>query len=187
MQYGAGVLSRAVYFNLYQLLPVARTCETLRDLFACHISQASVQRAARLTSAKLVRTEQRLKAAIRNSAVIGADETGIRVADSGAWVHVARTDHLTHYGFDARRGKAAMDSIGILPHFIGTLVRDGFSSYKWYERCRHSLCNAHLLRDLRFVEELDAAQKTWTTALAELLVKIMGCPRSMIRLVIQSL
>ena len=119
-----------------------------------------------------MRTEQRIKAAVRSSPVIGADETGLRVAGAGAWVHVARTAELTHYGFDSRRGKAAMDDIGILPLFTGTLVRDGFASYKWYERCRHSLCNAHLLRDLRFVEELDPTQKVWTEPLAKLLVKI---------------
>jgi transposase len=142
VQYGTGVLARATYLNLYQLLPVARTCETMRDLFGCLISQASVQRAGRLCSGKLVRTEQRIKAAVRDSPVIGADETGLRVAGAGAWIHVARTDELTHYGYDRRRGKAAMDEIGILPQFTGTLVRDGWSSYKWYERCHHSLCNA---------------------------------------------
>lgn len=171
-QYGTGVLSRVVYLNLYQLIPVARTCETMRDLFACHISQATVQRVGRFCSGKLVRTEQRIKASICDSTVIGADETGLRVAGTNGWIHVARTNGLTHYGFDTRRGKAAMDEIGILPQFSGTLVRDGFPSYKWYERCRHSLCNAHLLRELVFTEEVDPAQKVWTTPLAKLLIKI---------------
>ena len=65
-----------------------------------------------------------------------------------------------------------MDEIGILPQFTGTLVRDGFSSYQWYEQCRHSLCNAHLLRDLVFVEESSPEQQVWTTPLAKLLLKI---------------
>ncbi len=172
VQYGQGVLSRSVYLHLYQLLPVARTSETMRDLFNCAISSATIQRAARCSSGKLVGTEQRLTAAIRDSAVIGVDETGLRVAKQGGYVHVARTEALTHYAYDERRGQAAMDDIGILPHFRGTLVRDGFSSYKWYEQCRHSLCNVHLLRDLVFVEESSPAQKVWTTPLAKLLLKI---------------
>ena len=65
-----------------------------------------------------------------------------------------------------------MDEIGILPQFTGTLVRDGFTSYKWYEQCRHSLCHVHLLRDLVFVEESSPAQKVWTAPLAQLLLKI---------------
>jgi transposase len=172
VQYGPGVLSRSVYLHLYQLLPVARTSETMRDLFACHISAATVQRAARVASGKLVQTEQRIKAAIRDSSVIGVDETGLRVAGAGGYVHVARTEELTHFAFDERRGKAAMDEIGILPQFTGTLVRDGFSSYKWYEQCRHSLCNVHLLRDLVFVGEVGTEQKVWTDPFAKLLLKI---------------
>ncbi|MDQ3255179.1 MAG: IS66 family transposase [Acidobacteriota bacterium] len=172
VQYGQGVRSRSVYLHLYQLLPVARTSETMRDLFGCSISAATIQRAARVSSGKLIYTEQRIKAALRDSSVIGVDETGLRVAGQGGYIHVARTDELTHYGFDDRRGKAAMDEIGILPQFTGTLVRDGFSSYKWYEQCRHSLCNVHLLRDLVFVEESSPTQKVWTNPLSKLLLKI---------------
>ena len=172
VQYGQGVLSRSVYLHLYQLLPVARTAETMTDLFGCHLSAATVQRAARLSSGKLLHTELRLKAGLRDSSIIGADETGLRVAGQGAYIHVARTEELTHYAFDARRGKAAMDEIGILPQFKGTLVRDGFASYQWYGQCHHSLCNAHLLRDLIFVEESSPEQKVWTTPLTKLLLKI---------------
>jgi transposase len=165
-------LARSAYFNLYQLLPLARTAEVLGDLFGCALSPATVERASRRISGKLVRSEQRLKAAIRDSLVVGADETGLRVAGSGGWVHAARTDELTHFAYDSRRGLAAMQEIGILRQFRGTLVRDGYLSYTRFEACRHSLCNAHLLRDLIFVEETDPAQKVWTKPLASLLIEI---------------
>jgi transposase len=172
VQYGQAVLSRSVYLHLYQLIPVARTSETMRDLFDCHISVATIQRAARVSSGKLVRTEQRIKASIRDSAVIGADETGLRVGGSGGYIHVARTEQLTHYAYDERRGRGAMDEIGILPQFTGTLVRDCYLSYSRFEQCRHSLCNAHLLRELVFIQEVDVTQNVWTTPLSKLLVQI---------------
>ncbi len=171
-QYGTSVLSRALYLHLYQLLPVARTQEAMRDLFGCDISQASIQRAARLCATKLIRCEQRIKAAIRESKVIGADETGIRLGGSNAWVHVARTDVLTHLASHSNRGKAAFEAIGILNQYKGTLVRDGWFSYKWYQQCKHSLCNAHLLRDLTYIGEAEPPQEQWTTALAKLLIEI---------------
>jgi len=133
VQYGPTVIARAVYLRFYQLIPAARTSETMRDFFGCKLSPATVERSGHLCSGKLVRCEQRIKAAIRDSPVVGADETGLRVAGGSGWVHVARTESHTHYGYDERRGKAAMDEIGILPEFKGTLVRDGWSSYKWYE------------------------------------------------------
>jgi transposase len=171
-QYGPKVLARSAYFRLYQLLPAARTSEALRDLFGCAISPATVERAGRVFSAKLVRAEQRIKAAVRDSQVIGADETGLRVAGRGGWVHVARTDAFTHYAYDPRRGLDAMQEVDILPRFRGTLVRDGYLSYTRFEGCRHSLCNAHLLRELVFIEDLTPAQAVWTKPLAALLIEI---------------
>jgi len=103
---------------------------------------------------------------------MGVDETGLRVAGHVGYIHVARTDELTHYAFDERRGKPAMDEIGILPQFTGTLVRDGFTSYAWYSQCRHSLCNVHLLRDFVFIEETSPDQKVWTAPMVKLLLKI---------------
>ena len=171
-QYGRGVLSRSCYLHLYQLLPIARTSETMRDLFGCAISPATVLRIGRLSASKLIQAELRIKAALRDSSLIGVDETGLRVAGHGGYIHVARTEELTHYAYDERRGKAAMDEIGILPQFRGTLVRDGFSSYQWYGQCRHSLCNAHLLRDLVFVTEVYPEQEQWAKPLSKLLLKI---------------
>ena len=172
VQYGTSVLSRALYLHLYQLLPVARTQEAMRDLFGCDISQASIQRAARLCSDKLIRCEQRIKQAIRESEVIGADETGIRINGGSAWVHVARTETLTHLASHTNRGQAAFNHIGIINQFKGTLVRDGWQAYKWYGQCRHSLCNAHLLRDLTYIGEAEPLHKQWTDGIAKLLIEI---------------
>lgn len=172
VQYGTSVLSRALYLHLYQLLPIARTQEAMKDLFGCAISQASIQRAARVCSTKLIRCEQRIKAAIRESAVIGADETGIRLGGANAWVHIARTETLTHLATHTNRGRTAFDAIGILNQYKGILVRDGWFSYKQFEQCRHSLCNAHLLRNLVYIGEAEPIHKDWTEALARLLIEI---------------
>lgn len=172
VQYGTTVLSRIVYLNQYQLLPVARTAETMKDLFECPVSWATIQRATNVCSRKLIRFEQRIKAALRQSSVIGADETGVRLNGEIAWVHVARNERLTHLAAHAKRGREAFDEIGIVNRFTGVLVRDGFSPYQKYEQCQHSLCNAHLLRNLTFVSENEPEQQDWTGKLAKLLLKI---------------
>ena len=41
-----------------------------------------------------------------------------------------------------------------------------------YEQCRHSLCNAHLLRNLTFVAENESVHQARTNAMAKLLVRI---------------
>ena len=119
MQYGSSVFSRIVYLNQYQLLPVARTAESMNDLFRCPVSLATIGRAAKVCSHHLFRFEYRLKAALRQSEVMGVDETGININGENNWVHVARTDNLTHLAFHPKRGRAAIEEIGIINEFNG--------------------------------------------------------------------
>ncbi len=172
VQYGSSVFSRIVYLNQYQLLPVARTAETMTDLFRCPVSLATVQRAARVCGQQLFVFEYRLKAALRQSEVMGVDETGININGENKWIHVARTENLTHLAFHPKRGTAAIEETGIINEFTGTLIRDGFAAYRKYEQCRHGLCNAHLLRDLTFIGESDPVHRNWTSELAALLLEI---------------
>src|SRR6266566_1126629 len=102
---------------------------------------------------RLVETEELIKQALRAAEVLGTDETGIRVQGVLHWLHVARTDTLTHYAVHRKRGKAATDAIGILPQFHGIMEHDGYSSYPQYTHCEHAQCNAHPLRELCFLEE----------------------------------
>ena len=172
VQYGASVFSRIVYLNQYQLLPVLRTAESMNDLFRCPVSLATIVRAAKVCSHKLFRFEYRLKAALRQSEVMGVDETGININGENNWVHVARTENLTHLAFHPKRGKSAFEEIGIINEFSGALVRDGFTAYQKYEQCRHGLCNAHLLRDLTFIGEAFPDNKNWTDTFAKHLLEI---------------
>ena len=119
-----------------------------------------------------MRYEYPLKAQIRGSEVIGADETGIRNNGQIAWVHLARTDELTHLAVHPKRGSTAFEEISIISRFEGGLVRDGYLPNQYYEQCQHSLCNAHLLRNLSFVAENEPAHKEWTDTLAKLLLRI---------------
>jgi transposase len=171
-QYGEGVRARATYLHKYQLLPFARTAEAMRELFGCAISPGTLHTTRGRLAEKLVGAEARIKAALRHAEVIGADETGLRVAGQSHWIHVARTDDLTHYGADARRGRLAIDAIGILPSFKGVCVHDGWMGYDKYRQATHALCGVHLLRELVYVEEVCAEQQQWTRPLSKLLLDI---------------
>jgi transposase len=172
VQYGPCVLSRALYLHDYQLLPYQRTAEAMRELFGCALSAGTLSTAVRQCAAGLVETELKIKRGVRRSAVIHADETGLRVAGRLHYVHVASTARLTHYGADTRRGKAAIDEIGVLPQYRGTCVHDGWLSYTFYPKCRHALCGAHLLRELIYFEELSEETKAWASPLKELLLEM---------------
>ena len=65
-----------------------------------------------------------------------------------------------------------MNDIGILPLFKGIAVHDFWKSYYRYEECKHSLCNAHLLRDLVFIKE--RFEQKWSEELISLLLRLLG-------------
>jgi transposase len=173
VQYGRGVRARAVYLVNYQLLPYRRAAELLQDFFLCPISSGSLRRIIAEGSARALTTEVEIKRRLKQAEVIHVDETGLRVEGTGRFVHVASTKSLTHYACDPRRGKAAMDEIGILPAFRGTSVHDGWPAYEYYHQCRHALCGAHLLRELTYIEESSPHQRgQWAEPMAKLLVEI---------------
>jgi transposase len=164
-QYGPQVQALAVYLLTYQLLPYARTAALLEQVFGCALSPGTLETWEQQASAQLATAEEEIRTALVAGAVLGNDETCIRVHGQYEWLHVARTDQLTHYARHPHRGKIAMDAIGIVPHFRGTSVHDGLNAYQQYTNCQHALCNAHLLRELTFVAEYE--QQRWAELLIE--------------------
>lgn len=138
VQYGAGVRSVAAYLLGYQLLPYDRCAEAMNDLFGCHISPGTLATLLKGCAGELVGPQMLIKEGLHKAAVIGVDETGLRVEKRQDWVHVTATDKLTLLAHDRRRGERAISGIDILPRFEGVVVHDGFSSYDQYERCRHA-------------------------------------------------
>jgi transposase len=146
----------------------------LRELLGCSVSPATLQRNVGACARQLVSTEVRIKRALGRAEVLHADETGLRVGKRGHFVHVVRTGKLTHLSCHEQRGKRAMDEIGILPAYRGICVHDGWWAYPLYTPCRHSLCCAHLLRELIYLGEASAEHEGWAEPLMQLLLEIKG-------------
>jgi transposase len=168
-QYGGGIKGLMVYLMVGQLLPSMRVCDVLREVVGCELSEGTLYNAYAQCDEHLEPIEQHLKAAIQQAEVGHFDETGMRVGGKLMWLHVASTEALTYYFIHPKRGQFAMDAMDILPHFSGTSIHDGWSSYGHYD-CGHGLCNAHHLRELLFVVE--RYQQEWADEMMSLLVEI---------------
>jgi len=86
------------------------------------------------------------------------------------WLHVLSTEHLTHYAVHPKRGQIAMRDIGLLANCQGRAIHDALASYFQFDNCPHALCNAHHLRELRFVTE--QYHQPWASDMAQLLLDI---------------
>ena len=169
-QYGPGVATVGVYLNQEQLLPLARTCEVLSDLFDCPISEGTLESAVGACHEQLAEAEAAIKRGVEAAEVAHFDETGLKVGGKSSWLHVASTPGLTYYAAHQKRGREALDEIGVLAKFLGRAVHDGLTSYWQYGQCEHALCNAHHLRELTFVDE--ELGQPWAKDLKELLLEI---------------
>ncbi len=174
-QYGQEVRALAVYLNQYQLLPEARTCETLKDLLGCALSDGSVARWVQEVAERLTSTVTMIADLVVASRVQHADETGVRIAGHLHWLHVNSTRWLTHLAWHRQRGQQATEAIGIWPRFRGWAIHDRWANYDRYA-CLHSLCKAHLLRDLTFLAE--EAGQIWAAELKTLLTNLHAAVRN---------
>lgn len=170
VQYGQRVRSVGAYLIGYQLLPYDRCAEAMSDLFGCHLSPGTLATLLKQCAGELVEPLMLIKEGLGESAVLGVDETNLRVSKRQDWVHVSATDQLTLLVHAKRRGTPAIESIGLLPRYEGVVVHDGFSAYEQYRQCRHAQCNAHILRELNYVIETSKPQ--WAMEMKMLLLEI---------------
>ena len=169
IQYGPNVQAWIVYLMVVQLIPSLRIGELFSEAFNISLSEGTLYNIRRRCFDALEASSEEIKVALIKSAVVHYDETGFRVGSKLWWLHVGCTDSLTFYFVHTKRGKKAMDAMGLLPEFEGIAVHDGLVSYGQYG-CVHSLCNAHHLRELIFiVEEFEQA---WAQEMIDLLVEM---------------
>jgi hypothetical protein len=80
-----------------------------------------------------------------------------------AWVHCARTGKYTLLMAHPRRGRQAIEAMGILPRFAGVAVHDAWAPYDTYTSPDHQLCCARALRELQAVTDA-APEGQWCRA-----------------------
>ncbi len=154
-QYGNEVKAQSVYMSQFQLVPLARVSDYFNDQLKLAISKGSISNFNREAFEKLEYFEAWAKEQLLRSPFNHADETGINLNGDRIWLHNLSNNKVTLYHADEKRGTEAMDRMGILPFYKGTLCHDHWKPYYKYLAITHALCNAHHLRELTFSWEED--------------------------------
>lgn len=169
VQYGTGLKAHAIYLSQHQLVPYERICEHFRDQAGIPISAGSIFNFNKEAFNALEAFDEIVKARLSGSSVCHADETGINMNGSRFWLHCLSNDLFTYFYPHEKRGREAIDEMGIIPSFKGVLCHDHWKPYFNYD-CLHALCNAHHLRELERAWEQDSQQ--WAKDMKFLLLEI---------------
>jgi transposase len=156
-QYGENLKSFVSYCNTYQMLPYERITELINDIASHKISTGTINNFLKEYYRKLEKFEIDTKVLLKGQEVFHSDETGANIQGDTHWIHVVSSQIATLYMVHKKRGKEAINYMDILPDFKGILVHDHFSSYSSYN-CKHSYCNAHILRELNGISEKESVQ-----------------------------
>lgn len=170
VQYGNRLKAQAIYLNTYQLLPLARICELFADFYNHRPSESLILKSNSALVEAIDPALEAIQAQIKEADIVHCDESGMRVESKLNWLHVLATEQLTYYAVHRKRGQEAMRDIGILAELEGRAIHDGWVSYFKFDNCTHALCNAHHLRELRFVFE--QYHQTWASDMSALLLDI---------------
>ena len=152
-QYGTRAKSLMVYMNQHQFVPYHRASQFFEAVYGHKISPATIVNAVGHLAFRLAQLDFEIKDFLTKANLAHCDETSLSVSGTKNWLHTVGTDKVAHFALHPRRGQAATVDIGILPKFKGTLVHDHWKSYFSYKEASHALCNAHHLRELRFIHE----------------------------------
>ena len=164
VQYGARVKAAAIYLNMQQLIPEDRVAEVMGDLFGARLlCPASVAAWGAAKAEELKPLTAHIASRIAQAPVRHLDETGFRIGGKTQWLHSASTLALTHYRVTEKRGAVPTTLTG------GIIVHDHFKSYYTLLNVKHALCNAHHLRELKALIEIE--KEPWAKRMYRVFLK----------------
>jgi transposase len=160
VQYGPRISAMVVYLLHGHFLPEDRLAELMRDLFGVSVVPATIARMSRCSADRFASFIDAVREEVCRAKVKHLDETGFRLGGKTQWLHIASTALFTIYRVGARRG-TVWDNVS------GIAVHDHWKPYYTMGGVLHALCNAHHLRELKALVELD--QEDWARKMQILL------------------
>jgi len=160
VQYGARIGAFVLYLLHYQLLPEKRLALLMADLFGVKLATATIARISQDCAQRFQGFADAVRDRVAAAPVKHMDETGFRIGGKTQWLHIASTIWLTFYRVSPKRGS-------LLAHVAGIVMHDHWKPYYTLTGVLHALCNAHHLRELKALVEIE--KEDWARKMQRLL------------------
>ena len=155
IQYGSSIQSLVSYLSVYQYVPYARLTELLSQIFNIDLSEGSIENLLLKASSKAEAVYHRIKEELKQSSVVGSDETGAKANGSKIWIWTWQNLLNTYLVPSESRGYKTIEGEFEEGLPLSVLVSDRLSAQLKTPAQAHQVCLAHLLREIIFIEEVE--------------------------------
>ena len=166
--FGRKIRAIATYLSVVQCMPYERLQSLFATMFNVSISQGTLANIVREMLDKSKPAIALIERLVKESSVVGFDESGCYCSGKLNWSWIAQTAYLTLVFRGSGRGaKVLEDRFGdSLKNMVA--VTDRHSAYFAIDFLNNQVCLAHLLRNLEYLNDIDKEQ-TWAKEVQALL------------------
>lgn len=132
---------------------------TMRTWFGLSITRGGLVQLFHRTADRAVPSYEEIAAHVRQSPVVGADETGLRQDGLGVWVWLVRTDKASLFRIEPSRGGWVIDQM-LGNGFVGVVCSDFYGAYTRHDDWTHGYCGAHLIRETKKIAEVSPTKES---------------------------
>jgi transposase len=150
VQYGKRVQALVVYMLNQQFIPEDRLQLLMQDVFGASLATGTLATMNSTFANIITPFQDAVLSQSKAASVKHLDETGFRIGGKTQWLHVVSTPTSTHYRTSPKR-----KDLEPLKGIEGTVVHDHWKSYFQLEKVKHSLCNAHHLREIKALMKIE--------------------------------
>ena len=137
---------------------------------AFDITKATLVNWSNSLAGRLAPFTEEILQGLYNANYVHTDESPININGKNYQLHNYSNDNYTLQYVHESKSKNAMEELGFLPNYIGTLIHD-HNKVQYNFGTNHAECNVHILRYLQGVE--DFTKHTWSINLSKLLKEIL--------------
>lgn len=165
VQIGSKTQSVIGYLNIQNHLSYERITQILKDIFNLKISEGTIDNKIKKLENLLTPTYNNILENLKQSGLIGSDETGTRVKKENWQQWVFQNDNLSYFKTAKSRGFDVIENL-IGKKFEGCWISDRLGSQLKIE-AKHQLCSAHLIRNCKYA--IESEQSEWANKLKQIL------------------
>jgi transposase len=164
--FGPRLHALITYFNGTHHIAQDRLQHLLLDVFGVEMSAGALQNSLSYTAQQLEAPAEAILETVRQSEVVGSDETGLRSEGKNGWLWVLQTAQVSYFAAARRRSGQVLKTL-LGEAKIPVWVSDLYAGQLTANAEQFAVCNAHQLRNLQF--SVDAGDTLFAAPMQALL------------------